>query len=315
MPGFPEKRARLLPLARQFALLPNEVKAKYEHPESFYSFGWSHGKEIFNNSPDFAKGSYYNNPQYDEPVKDRELVEKHLPFIHPNIWPDADMPGFSEAFKDCGRLIVQVGELLAEQCDRYVKSKCPGYEDGKLARVIRTSLCCKARLLHYYDLADSQAAVKPDSWCGWHNDHGSLTGLCMGLFLDSAGNKCPPPDPSAGLYIHTRDGKTVKAVLPEDAVGFQIGETAQIHSGGILQATPHCVMGGGKGGASRESFAVFMEPNWDEPMTIPGGFDPAQAKMGSRKELLPVGVPLLEDRWVPDAPFDDFTSRTLKSYY
>jgi hypothetical protein len=44
VPGLQEARDALLPLAYQFAQLPDEIKAKYEHPESFFSFGWSRGK-------------------------------------------------------------------------------------------------------------------------------------------------------------------------------------------------------------------------------------------------------------------------------
>jgi len=58
-----------------------------------------------------------------------------------------------------------------------------------------------------------------------------------------------------------------KVPIPADCLAFQIGETAQIHSGGLMQATPHCVRGAqGKAaeGISRETFAVFMEPQWAE---------------------------------------------------
>jgi hypothetical protein len=46
---------------------------------------------------------------------------------------------------------------------------------------------------------------------------------------------------------------------------IQYVETSQIHSGGILQATPHAVRGCDPRkkdcqGISREAFAVFMEP-------------------------------------------------------
>ena len=44
-------RQRLLPLASAFAALPAETRAKYERPEAVYSFGWSHGKEMFNGKP------------------------------------------------------------------------------------------------------------------------------------------------------------------------------------------------------------------------------------------------------------------------
>lgn len=312
VPGFAERRQRLLPLSRQFALLPDDVKAKYEHEKSFYSFGWSHGKEVFNGQPDVAKGSYYANPQYDEPVTDQATIDKYISFVHPNIWPDDSVAGFSDSFKDCGRLMVEVAEMIAEQCDRYVHSQTPSYPLGKLKDTIKGSKCCKGRLLHYFDM-QAKAECKVDSWCGWHNDHGSLTALCPGMFMTADGKEVPSPDPQAGLYVHTRTGVTVKASVPTDCMAFQIGETAQIHSGGVLQATPHCVMGGTKSGFTRESFAVFTEPNWDAIMDVPEGVAPEKARMGSRKELLPAGVPMLEARWDPGCTFADFTDKTLKA--
>jgi hypothetical protein len=38
-----------------------------------------------------------------------------------------------------------------------------------------------------------------------------------------------------GLYIRSRNSEIVKVSIPADCIAFQIGETAQIHSGGILQ--------------------------------------------------------------------------------
>lgn len=45
----------------------------------------------------------------------------------------------------------------------------------------------------------------------------------------------PCPDDNAGLYIRTRDGETVRVTAPSDWLLFQIGESAQIHTGGVLQ--------------------------------------------------------------------------------
>lgn len=57
-------------------MLPKEVQQQYEHKESVYQIGWSHGKEMMSEGqPDFSKGSYYANPQYDDPVDgDSDLV-------------------------------------------------------------------------------------------------------------------------------------------------------------------------------------------------------------------------------------------------
>jgi hypothetical protein len=56
------------------------------------------------------------------------------------------------------------------------------------------------------------------------------------------------------------------------------------------QATPHAVKGSSIHGISRETFACFMEPNWDEPMNCPEGVDPSAAQTQSAAINLPPGV-------------------------
>lgn len=54
----------------------------------------------------------------------------------------------------------------------------------------------------------------------------------------------------------------------------QVGEAMQVHSGGLLRATPHYVRaayGPGAVGVSRDTFAVFMQPSVSEPMDAPAG--------------------------------------------
>lgn len=43
VPGYTERRTRLLTCISQLAALPPDVLAKYEDPQSAYSYGWSHG--------------------------------------------------------------------------------------------------------------------------------------------------------------------------------------------------------------------------------------------------------------------------------
>ena len=88
-------------------------------------------------------------------------------------------------------------------------------------------------------------------WCGWHNDHGSLTGLVPAMYFNDDGDIIDSPDSTAGLYVRNRKGGLVRVSMPSDHLAFQIGETAQIHSGGILQATPHAVKGTETRGCSR----------------------------------------------------------------
>ncbi|KAJ0089454.1 hypothetical protein Patl1_13188 [Pistacia atlantica] len=109
------------------------------------------------------------------------------------------------------------------------------------------------------------------SWCGWHTDHGSLTGLTCGMFTRD-GIVVPCPDNAAGLYIRTRTDQIVKVVYGEDEIAYQIGETTEILSRGFLCATPHCVRapnGRDASGVDRSTFALFMQPDWDEKLNFP----------------------------------------------
>jgi isopenicillin N synthase-like dioxygenase len=323
VPGYVEARAKLLPLAREFAALPEDTKRSYEHPQSHFNFGWSHGKETLAGKPDLAKGSYYANPLYDSPFDAQpDLVDKFPSFCAPNLWPTKDLPALEPAFKDLGKLICETGFLLARHCDAHVLKKNPAYEPLRLFNIISKSRTAKARLLHYFPMTTEQAnaaagGVDVDgSWCGWHNDHGSLTGLCSAMYFNAEGKEVPNPDPVSGLYIRSRTGQTVKAVIPADCLAFQMGETEQIHSAGVLQATPHCVMAGGPASAnvSRETFAVFMEPEMFEPMSVPSEADSANITGGTTK-FLPKGVPSLASRWNAQQDFGTFTNATLAAYH
>jgi isopenicillin N synthase-like dioxygenase len=373
VPDVESKRSRLLPLAPRFANFSDEIKEKYEHPESYWSFGWSHGKEKLQGRPDFAKGSYYNNPCENAPFgsdPNTKTIQDYMSFAHPNIWPTQELPDLEHAFMDLGKTMCNVGQLVAKQCDAYVSSVSEKYEKGKLARVLGESKVTKARLLHYFPkeqehraransigLEDGQqnkyfrgrsgsiseeattakAATKSieagkkdvaeeddfSSWCGWHNDHGSLTALCPAMYFEhkSDGTLVPlekSPDDQAGLYIRSRDGSLHHVKAPDTShILFQIGETSQIHSGGILQATPHAVRGVSLPNVCRSTFACFMEPGWEEIMNAPSDRSPASAQSSKAELALPKGVSPLKARWGSRAcpfttcNFGDFTSATL----
>ena len=119
------------------------------------------------------------------------------------------------------------------------------------------------------------AALTPRACrCGWHLDHGSLTGLTCAQYSDASGREVPCPDETAGLYIRARDGEVIRATFKPTQLAFQMGQATQIHSGGLLRATPHCVRAAGgaaAAGIARNAFAVFMQPNWDAAMDAPGG--------------------------------------------
>lgn len=137
----------------------------------------------------------------------------------PNIWPKDDFPALEPAFKALGQLIVDVGILVARQCDKHVQKKLPEFHGITLEQVIRGSHTAKARLLHYFPIKEAGDRER-DSWCAWHNDHGSLTGLCPAMFQNSGDldTEINNPDPQAGLYVRTRAHKELRVVFPKDCM-------------------------------------------------------------------------------------------------
>lgn len=114
----------------------------------------------------------------------------------------------------------------------------------------------------------------------------------MYLFQPSSQTALDPlevsaPTSTAGLYIKTRAGKTVKASIPPGCLAFQTGEALQLLTEGTLRATPHWVSPGAEGNinpavveavrhrtqhdqqwsdvtegvVSRETMAVFLQPD------------------------------------------------------
>ena len=326
-------RHRLLPLAREIALLPESDRKGMERPEAFFQVGWSHGNEkLQGDVPDFAKGSFYANPLVDVPLpSDSYSVSKYPSFLSPNAWPDESLPSLEGSFKALGRLAVEVGVLVAKQCDDYVETVVEGYEKGKLRRLLETSTAAKGRLLHYYpvdvDVVDSLPSTSSDDdgafgdWCGWHQDHGSLTALVPALHFAADGSPVPNPDPSSGLYVQSRSGDLIKVSFPPgltDVLLFQIGETSQVHTGGALSATPHAVRsarGAEAVGVSRETFAVFMEPEYDGDMKVPLGRSAKDVQDGDAVRFLPDGVRTLESRWKEGMDFGEFSEETFRAFY
>ncbi|KIW87316.1 uncharacterized protein Z519_11952 [Cladophialophora bantiana CBS 173.52] len=150
----------------------------------------------------------------------------------------------------------------------------------------------------------AKAKDKPeidDSWCTTHLDHGCLTGLTSAMFLDESSPSPSPssssssaseyaelpssPDPQSGLYILSRSGQIHKVSIPRDALAFQTGEALELITRGRFKAVPHFVKGvdlnnvvaDGTDGTpmsrniTRNTLAVFTQPNLDEPVDLETG--------------------------------------------
>ena len=327
VPGYPALRAAALPHAHSFATQPASTLSRYEHAPSSYSFGWSRGRESFGGVLDVAKGSYYFNPLHDAPCAGSPAAADPAlaPFYHPNVWPapgDA-APGFEGDLKALGAAMVGAGAALARHVDAFVAARLrelgrpPPPAARTLHAVVAGSRTPKARLLYYFPGAaggGGGGGGGEGAWCGAHNDHGSLTALTSALFFDAAsGAAVANPDPAAGLHIFSRAGEPMRVAIPPDALAFQIGETAQIASGGVLRATPHFVRAPAVAGVARGTLAVFMEPEHGDSVDVPEGAGVAAVLEGDAS--LPGGVPALGQRWAPGDNFAAFTKKTLAAYY
>ncbi|KAI0095266.1 Clavaminate synthase-like protein [Irpex rosettiformis] len=279
-------RKRLLKLAYKFASLDEATRERFADQKSRYSFGWSHGKEIMNGKPDILKGSYYANPVFDEPSVSPILRETYPEYYGKNIWPSEDIRdvlGFEQAFKDLGRFVFKVGTELAVACQPFASAYLSD-SSLSLSELIRSSQTAKARLLHYFPpSADAPLPAEDepiDSWCGFHLDHSLLTGLCSAMYLKAPEGQGEPtvvqsPSASSGLYIRTRGGDLSKVSIPTDCLAFQTGEALELATAGKLRATPHCVRVGAAPDAervSRETFALFMQPNTDQQLSTKENF-------------------------------------------
>ena len=101
-----------------------------------------------------------------------------------------------------------------------------------------------------------------------------LSGLTCAMYIQD-GQAVPSPDPRAGLYICNRAGQVVQATIPPGHIAYQLGQVMAIQSGGLLRATPHYVKApaGGPPGISRNTFAVFMQPEVDVVLAAPKGLE------------------------------------------
>jgi isopenicillin N synthase-like dioxygenase len=147
------------------------------------------------------------------------------------------------------------------------------------------------------------------------------------MFLQE-GKEIANPDPTAGLYIQPRHNNNtpVKVVIPADCCAFQIGETSQILSGGLLRATPHAVLAGTRSSTSspmnsvtRESFALFLQPNEDFVLNLPTTTTTVSSSSSSLEDMfgtIPQRPDLapISSRWRNGQTFGAFHWATIQKF-
>lgn len=185
-------------------------------------------------------------------------VRHAYPYTDRNRWP-AEVPQLEGAFKRMGRLIYDAAKPVIRRVDALVAAQRPGHGTRLYdASFEAGSRLVVGRLLHYYGMeqaagddgaasepaagAASACTPAPDSWCGWHNDNSTCTGLVPALWLDEETGAAVAAPPEAGLYVEGQDGRLVRVVAPVDALGFQIGEAAQVRPPRVMSIPVHAAV-------------------------------------------------------------------------
>ena len=234
---------------------------------------------------------------------------------------------------------------VAGACDAWI----PG--GAALAPALLAAREAKARLIYY----GPGPAHEP--WQAWHKDYGLFTAVSAPLYWEGGGGgdvagaatqqqllplaPLASQPPGAGLHVLCAGGsdgsgaRVLAAGLEGACLAVQVGEAAQVLSGGALAAVPHCVLRAPAASApacSRATFVVFCQPPSEAPM-LPccagAGADAAGAAAArvhaaehpSWAAHLRGVVPPLAARWpgpggaAAPCTFTGFGRSTVKAYY
>eukprot|EP00347_Sterkiella_histriomuscorum_P012868 403366914 len=296
---------RLAQAMQKLSEMPEEKLRYLEMPELEWGHGWNPGKDGYLEGADTLQASYYANLAQEEYIDHQGKLWK-------NIWPDNEVKELKEQYLNTGLYVKKVGLKLADCLDKFLTQNVQNYETS-IFKALNESPKLAARSIYYRPPNHTSENNLPKNWCSWHKDYSYITGLIPGTFIDKQGKVHEEfNDPEAGLFIQKRDYQILKLDIPRDCIAFQLGELAQVVSGGLLQALPHAVMMTKKrNDLARVSMALFMEPDYSQPIKMPQGtnIDRVLVKQDREHKLSP-----LEERWQDGMSFGDYYENCRKSF-
>lgn len=243
VPGYPEARDSFFDEAIAFSRLTTGQKDEVASGgvDSTYSYlGYDVAQEQFEGEDrkmyvDSSKRSYYAT----------------YPDTDHNKWPKQTNLStaylkLAETIHDVGADLMRAVDLLGEE--NPIQSLVGAHDVG--------------RMLHYTEC--EQGDPNPN-WCGAHTDHGLITGLVSGLFMQGAQVVDAPP--GSGLHIKVA-GVYRKVTTAKTNIIYQVGEVGQIMTGDKIVATEHLVRKPNPiiPGLERHTFALFFDPPLDTPL-------------------------------------------------
>ncbi len=145
---------------------------------------------------------------------------------------------------------------------------------------------------------------------GTHTDGDQPTFQCRSY-------ECSPPDGHSSLQVmDSMTGGSTFVAVAADCLVVQVGEAAQILSGGKLVARAHCVARPTMAAdVSRETMAVFLQPAWERPLMLPMWGAETALQAGGLSTDLETMIPPLTSRWRQGSTFAEFSQETTRQYY
>lgn len=238
-----------------FFALPDDVKAKYEHPELHGQRGYvSKGKERAKGRSIGDLKEFYHIGQ----IKDsEEAIIKTYP---DNVWPD-EVPDFEKHCTTTFKALEKTGLTLLRAIALYLGLEETYFED----KASRGNSILRA--IHYFPIEDENMLKAGAVRAAEHGDINLIT-LLMGAS-------------AAGLEVLRRDGEWIPITALPDQIIVNVGDMLARLTNDKLKSTIHRVVNppNEKLGTSRFSIPFFMHPRVDMDLTcLPNCIDKENPK-------------------------------------
>ncbi|PZU56276.1 isopenicillin N synthase family oxygenase [Sphingobium terrigena] len=238
--------------SRKIFDLSPDGKARYRSPDpAIYRgyFGIETGNLASTIGEEEAKPDhreYYNIGRFDIDETDPYFTSETAKRIfHPNIWPDADVPGFKPALVAYYHEMEKLAELLMELCARALKLP-PDWFADKIDKHITNMV-----ISNYPDQPEELEAGQLRA--GAHTDYGGLTIL-------------KTEDKPGGLQVQTSDGRWEPVPIVPGAFIINLGDLMAQWTNDEWVSTMHRVINPPRDqgiGSRRQSLVFFHQPNYD----------------------------------------------------
>ncbi|OMJ69645.1 hypothetical protein SteCoe_32577 [Stentor coeruleus] len=283
-------RRKVLNGINQLKALPKEEQVLLEDPDSGYRTGLNYGKIVSKSKGRVTKSFFNANCVSDNPT----------PVLNKNRWPKS-LTDFKNDFIKLSTYFVQFTISVAKILDKHLQKEFPEIKFQSFEKTLKESDQHLGHLLNYYPQNTKTEISR------WHNDHQMFTMVTCPMYFNAEDNALIDEDNihlRSEFELKNRNGEILQLLVKNDEALFHVGETAQVMSGGLIQATPHAVItNGDRPNMYRNTLVVFTMPRSDFVMNSPLG----DKAIIEHKEVFP-----LKKKWKQGINFQDYNENYLK---